>query len=200
METEIKSCLEFLQHVYETFGFTFKLFLSTRPDKYLGELEVWNNAEKVSYIFYQSPIPVLPDNCLFLRITWKTSLFSIKHRLLCYDFCKRSIFLFVWMELLSFSLWDEFLQIQDLPIFSRVHDFAKLTKINEKRENNYPLKQKKIKMRWCIKLKTTDTITKGYELYKLIDNNWQLFLQHAFFKNKINLSSADVYYVIFFPV
>ncbi|XP_057300537.1 threonine--tRNA ligase 1, cytoplasmic-like isoform X2 [Hydractinia symbiolongicarpus] len=46
VESEIKSCLEFLRHVYEIFGFTFKLFLSTRPDKYLGELEVWNNAEK----------------------------------------------------------------------------------------------------------------------------------------------------------
>lgn len=43
---EIDSCLEFLAHVYKTFGFSMKLVLSTRPDKYMGELEVWDQAEK----------------------------------------------------------------------------------------------------------------------------------------------------------
>jgi len=33
--------------VYEVFGFTFKLNLSTRPEKFLGEPEVWDQAEKV---------------------------------------------------------------------------------------------------------------------------------------------------------
>jgi threonyl-tRNA synthetase len=32
--------------VYGKFGFTFKLKLSTRPEKYLGEIETWNKAEK----------------------------------------------------------------------------------------------------------------------------------------------------------
>lgn len=46
VETEIMSCLAFLRHVYNIFGFTFKLFLSTRPDKYMGNINMWNEAEK----------------------------------------------------------------------------------------------------------------------------------------------------------
>ncbi|XP_053859066.1 threonine--tRNA ligase 1, cytoplasmic [Vidua macroura] len=46
IEEEIKSCLEFLRTVYDVFGFSFKLNLSTRPEKYLGDIEVWNQAEK----------------------------------------------------------------------------------------------------------------------------------------------------------
>lgn len=36
---------DFLKTVYGLFGFTFKLLLSTRPDKYLGDIETWNGAE-----------------------------------------------------------------------------------------------------------------------------------------------------------
>uniref|UniRef100_A0A1Q3FAE4 threonine--tRNA ligase n=1 Tax=Culex tarsalis TaxID=7177 RepID=A0A1Q3FAE4_CULTA len=43
---EITGCLDFLKHVYGVFGFTFNLVLSTRPEKYLGDIEVWNEAEK----------------------------------------------------------------------------------------------------------------------------------------------------------
>lgn len=46
IEDEIKGCLDFLFFVYEKFGYDVKLKLSTRPEKYLGNLEVWNNAEK----------------------------------------------------------------------------------------------------------------------------------------------------------
>ncbi|KAG9489456.1 hypothetical protein GDO78_005429 [Eleutherodactylus coqui] len=46
IEEEMKGCLQFLQSVYEVFGFTFQLHLSTRPDNYLGEIEIWNQAEK----------------------------------------------------------------------------------------------------------------------------------------------------------
>ncbi|NWW78748.1 SYTC protein, partial [Climacteris rufus] len=46
IEEEMKSCLEFLRAVYDVFGFSFKLNLSTRPEKYLGDIEVWNRAEK----------------------------------------------------------------------------------------------------------------------------------------------------------
>lgn len=44
---EIRSCLDFLKHVYvNVFGFTFELFLSTRPaDGYLGDLPTWDLAE-----------------------------------------------------------------------------------------------------------------------------------------------------------
>ncbi|XP_067841644.1 threonine--tRNA ligase 1, cytoplasmic [Heptranchias perlo] len=46
IEAEIKGCLNFLRAVYDVFGFTFKLELSTRPEKFLGDIEVWNTAEK----------------------------------------------------------------------------------------------------------------------------------------------------------
>ncbi|KAA8494094.1 Threonine--tRNA ligase, cytoplasmic [Porphyridium purpureum] len=42
---EVVGCLEFLKFVYGKFGFTFELHLSTRPEKYLGELEMWDRAE-----------------------------------------------------------------------------------------------------------------------------------------------------------
>ncbi|KAI6205375.1 hypothetical protein M3Y94_00785100 [Aphelenchoides besseyi] len=44
---EIKNCLDFLNHVYvNIFGFSFKLNLSTRPEKkFLGEIATWDNAE-----------------------------------------------------------------------------------------------------------------------------------------------------------
>ncbi|KAI9217652.1 hypothetical protein BC828DRAFT_351277 [Blastocladiella britannica] len=45
IEAEMVSCLEFLQEIYGIFGFTFTLKLSTRPENYLGEIEVWNAAE-----------------------------------------------------------------------------------------------------------------------------------------------------------
>lgn len=47
IEEEIKGCLDFLRTVYNVFGFTFKLNLSTRPEKFLGDPEVWDQAEKV---------------------------------------------------------------------------------------------------------------------------------------------------------
>ncbi|KAG0232594.1 threonyl-tRNA synthetase [Actinomortierella wolfii] len=44
---EIDATLDFLQHVYGIFGFEFSLALSTRPEKYLGEIAVWDKAEKI---------------------------------------------------------------------------------------------------------------------------------------------------------
>uniref|UniRef100_A0A6Q2XDU8 threonine--tRNA ligase n=1 Tax=Esox lucius TaxID=8010 RepID=A0A6Q2XDU8_ESOLU len=46
IEDEIKGCLDFLRTVYDCFGFSFKLNLSTRPEKFLGEPAVWDQAEK----------------------------------------------------------------------------------------------------------------------------------------------------------
>ncbi|XP_060611739.2 threonine--tRNA ligase 2, cytoplasmic [Anolis sagrei] len=46
IEEEMKGCLNFLQSVYSVFGFTFQLYLSTRPENFLGEKEVWDQAEK----------------------------------------------------------------------------------------------------------------------------------------------------------
>uniref|UniRef100_A0A4W5NBG7 threonine--tRNA ligase n=1 Tax=Hucho hucho TaxID=62062 RepID=A0A4W5NBG7_9TELE len=46
IESEMKGCLDFLRCVYDVFGFSFQLQLSTRPEKYLGDIAVWNQAEK----------------------------------------------------------------------------------------------------------------------------------------------------------
>ncbi|BFZ02291.1 hypothetical protein BsWGS_05330 [Bradybaena similaris] len=46
IKEEINSCLDFLKFVYGTFNFTFNLKLSTRPEKYLGDKAVWDQAEK----------------------------------------------------------------------------------------------------------------------------------------------------------
>ncbi|XP_074956273.1 threonine--tRNA ligase 2, cytoplasmic-like isoform X4 [Phalacrocorax aristotelis] len=46
IEEEMKGCLDFLKSVYAVFDFTFQLHLSTRPENYLGELEIWDHAEK----------------------------------------------------------------------------------------------------------------------------------------------------------
>ncbi|XP_072423879.1 threonine--tRNA ligase 1, cytoplasmic-like isoform X2 [Chiloscyllium punctatum] len=43
---EIEGCLEFLQDVYQVFGFSFRLYLSTRPETFMGDVEVWDLAEK----------------------------------------------------------------------------------------------------------------------------------------------------------
>ncbi|TMW62733.1 hypothetical protein Poli38472_005351 [Pythium oligandrum] len=45
VQDEISQCLSFIQHVYGVFGFTFQLRLSTRPEKYMGELAAWDSAE-----------------------------------------------------------------------------------------------------------------------------------------------------------
>jgi len=42
---EVLGYLDFLKYVYGIFGFTFELDLSTRPEKYMGELSLWNKAE-----------------------------------------------------------------------------------------------------------------------------------------------------------
>ncbi|SLM37126.1 threonyl-trna synthetase [Lasallia pustulata] len=42
---EIEGLFDFLKTIYGLFGFPFKLKLSTRPEKYLGDIETWNIAE-----------------------------------------------------------------------------------------------------------------------------------------------------------
>jgi len=46
IKQEVKGALDFLDTVYTTFGFTYKLYLSTRPEKYMGEISVWDEAER----------------------------------------------------------------------------------------------------------------------------------------------------------
>eukprot|EP00002_Diphylleia_rotans_P026806 TRINITY_DN5360_c0_g1_i3.p1 TRINITY_DN5360_c0_g1~~TRINITY_DN5360_c0_g1_i3.p1 ORF type:complete len:392 (+),score=50.01 TRINITY_DN5360_c0_g1_i3:55-1230(+) len=42
---EIQKCLEFMKSVYSKLGFTLRYRLSTRPEKFIGDLSVWNEAE-----------------------------------------------------------------------------------------------------------------------------------------------------------
>ncbi|KAE9607096.1 putative threonine--tRNA ligase [Lupinus albus] len=42
---EVRNALNFINYVYDIFGFTYELKLSTRPEKYLGKLETWDKAE-----------------------------------------------------------------------------------------------------------------------------------------------------------
>lgn len=43
---EVMGCLDFLDHIYGIFGFTFGLELSTRPEIRLGSDEQWDEAEQ----------------------------------------------------------------------------------------------------------------------------------------------------------
>ncbi len=46
LEDEIKGVLDFSLHILKSFEFTkFKVFLSTRPEKYVGDIEAWEKAE-----------------------------------------------------------------------------------------------------------------------------------------------------------
>ena len=45
IEQEIMGVLRLLDQTYSTLGLKYKVKLSTRPDEYMGELEVWNKAE-----------------------------------------------------------------------------------------------------------------------------------------------------------
>uniref|UniRef100_A0A4W4E5D8 threonine--tRNA ligase n=1 Tax=Electrophorus electricus TaxID=8005 RepID=A0A4W4E5D8_ELEEL len=47
IESEMKGCLDFLRCVYDVFGFSFQLHLSTRPEKFLGDITLWNEAEEI---------------------------------------------------------------------------------------------------------------------------------------------------------
>lgn len=68
IEEEIKGCLQFLQSVYSTFGFSFQLSLSTRPDSFLGETVLWDEAEKQlqkSLVDFGRPWKVNPGDGAF---------------------------------------------------------------------------------------------------------------------------------------
>lgn len=45
IESEIADIMSIASEIYGTFGLTYRAELSTRPDDYMGDLEVWNQAE-----------------------------------------------------------------------------------------------------------------------------------------------------------
>lgn len=61
----MKGCLDFLRCVYDVFGFSFQLHLSTRPEKFLGDIAVWNQAEEVKKI---SNVHIVTTPCCSLHI------------------------------------------------------------------------------------------------------------------------------------
>ncbi|WFD32669.1 threonine--tRNA ligase [Malassezia sp. CBS 17886] len=46
IEEEVTACFDFLRAVYGLFGFEFRLKLSTRPNKFLGDVATWDAAEE----------------------------------------------------------------------------------------------------------------------------------------------------------
>ncbi len=47
IENEVDILIKLVFEVYDTFGFNeVQVFLSTRPEKFIGDIEVWNNSEK----------------------------------------------------------------------------------------------------------------------------------------------------------
>ena len=47
IEEEIKGVIDFIKYVYDKFEMKFSVGLSTRPEKYIGDLEIWNKAESI---------------------------------------------------------------------------------------------------------------------------------------------------------
>lgn len=46
VENEIKDIIKLVDKIYLPFGLEYKAFLSTRPDDFMGDIEVWDKAEK----------------------------------------------------------------------------------------------------------------------------------------------------------
>jgi threonyl-tRNA synthetase len=47
IQTEVINTLKMIEKVYGLFGLTFDAKLSTRPEKYIGKVEIWDQAEKI---------------------------------------------------------------------------------------------------------------------------------------------------------
>ncbi|KAK2637618.1 hypothetical protein Ddye_025413 [Dipteronia dyeriana] len=45
IKDEVRGVLEFIDYAYKVFGLNYQLKLSTRPEKYVGQLETWERAE-----------------------------------------------------------------------------------------------------------------------------------------------------------
>jgi threonyl-tRNA synthetase len=46
VQSELNSVLNLIDVFYSKFGFRYKIELSTRPDEYMGDIEMWNKAEE----------------------------------------------------------------------------------------------------------------------------------------------------------
>ena len=64
IEGELHALFDFMQHVYGLFGFEFHLELSTRPEKFLGDINTWDRAEEVRALLFCF-IPRYSDSNVF---------------------------------------------------------------------------------------------------------------------------------------
>jgi len=46
IKSEVADVLDFIKYVYSKFNFDFEICLSTRPEKFIGEISIWDKAEK----------------------------------------------------------------------------------------------------------------------------------------------------------
>ncbi|GIW21039.1 MAG: threonine--tRNA ligase [Candidatus Sericytochromatia bacterium] len=47
LKDEINGIIRMIKRIYSVFDMRFKVVLSTRPEKFMGDIELWNNAEKI---------------------------------------------------------------------------------------------------------------------------------------------------------
>ncbi len=47
LEDEIKNLIDFIGFIYQTFGFSYRVELSTKPEKAMGDQKIWDKAEKI---------------------------------------------------------------------------------------------------------------------------------------------------------
>uniref|UniRef100_A0A673M102 threonine--tRNA ligase n=1 Tax=Sinocyclocheilus rhinocerous TaxID=307959 RepID=A0A673M102_9TELE len=94
IESEMKGCLDVLRCVYDVFGFSFQLHLSTRPEKFLGDIAVWNQAEKQlenSLNEFGEPWKLNPGDGAFYgpKVRNPSDLYSLhKSKIIFYDFSR----------------------------------------------------------------------------------------------------------------
>jgi threonyl-tRNA synthetase len=62
IEQEINGALDFVRGIYGKFGFTFSLKLSTRPEHYMGDIELWNQAEAVCGSLVTTVLQIVSQN------------------------------------------------------------------------------------------------------------------------------------------
>jgi threonyl-tRNA synthetase len=64
IEVEVANFLKMMSETYAILGLEYEMALSTRPEGYLGELEMWNKAEaalQVRFCRYRFSLPVTWD-------------------------------------------------------------------------------------------------------------------------------------------
>ena len=55
VKAEVLDCLDFMKFVYGVLGMTYRLELSTKPEKALGDDALWAIAESVSTLLLYNP-------------------------------------------------------------------------------------------------------------------------------------------------